>query len=343
MKKKIIIMTTAIIRPNLHNTSIGNFYKNYISESKFKDDIINNFDIYHIINIDSPEKLKPYFTAQETIDNFNKIIPDNVNKIYIPTEKPNFLSAFKNIMHKINELNLLSPDNYYWWFEDDWSVKQIDFNFFDQIVNILIFYNCNMTLVYNTPLGSFRGGPIMNGYYFINHFNIENLGIMNNTCDPEKQVSKYLTCNKGIISADKSIIVREIKNDMDRYINLVLVYNDCDFNKIDDNFIGFFYERNFNKEIMLNYYIILINNYDYNDINYLNLKYDKHQDINNYIKNKDNYNKSSFELFKNNIDNHSITYFMIRPFIIEDCGRKYAKQYNLVKAWKNPGDEITYQ
>jgi hypothetical protein len=44
-----------------------------------------------------------------------------------------------------------------------------------------------------SPLGSFRGGPIMSGSYFLNFFNIVNLCVSNNTCDPERQVRRWLS------------------------------------------------------------------------------------------------------------------------------------------------------
>jgi hypothetical protein len=343
MKKKLIIMTTAIIRPNLHVISIGEFYRNFIIESSYKDIILENFDIYHIINIDSPEKLLSHFTLENTINNFNKIIPDSIHKIYINTEKPNFLLAFKNIMHKIKELGLISEQNYYWWLEDDWTVQKQDFNFFDQIKNMLLFTNCCMGLVQNTPLGSFRGGPIMNGHYFINHFDIENAGIMNNTCDPEKQISKYITCNKGIFEKKNKIKIRQIVNEYDKNINLVLVYNNQDINKVDDEFMKYYYERNYNKEIRFTYFIVLVNNFQYDKIHYINLDYAKIKNVKGLINNILNYTQTSMVEFKNKFDSKSITYFMVKPYIIDDCGRDYAIKYNLVKGWSHIGDEITYK
>ena len=51
MKKKLIIITTLIIRGNYHEKSLGKFYKNFM---KF----LKDFYVYHIINIDEPLYLK---------------------------------------------------------------------------------------------------------------------------------------------------------------------------------------------------------------------------------------------------------------------------------------------
>ena len=66
--KKLIIITTAIIRGNYHNYSIGKFYKEY-------NNILQNYEVYHIINIDKPTNLIKNFTIYETINLFNNIIP----------------------------------------------------------------------------------------------------------------------------------------------------------------------------------------------------------------------------------------------------------------------------
>lgn len=322
--KKFIIMTTAIIRPKLHNKSIKKFYDIYFKNKDLK---TNNFEIYHIINIDSPIKLQESSNSKETIENFNSIIPEFVNKVFIETTEPSFARAYINIMNKIKELDLLSENHYYWWFEDDWEIQYENFNFFNVIDNILTFQNCAMTMVRNTPLGSFRGGPIMNGYYFMNYFNVVNLNIINHRRDPERQVSHYITAKNHCFSDKEQPIIRQLTNNYDKKINIILIYFDANFSKVNGDFYKGYYQDNYNKEIEFNYYIILINNYNLQEISYIKAD-------NNNFTNLNNYKKTNFEQIKKDIDDKSITYFIIKPFIFEDCGRDFAKEHNLIK-WVN--------
>ena len=333
MKQKLIIMTTAIVRPVLHINSIGHFYKKYYEP--YMNEINEYYEIYHVINIDYPEKLKKHFTVVETIDNFNQIIPENVFKIYITPENPSFLQAFKNIMHKIEEVNLLSEDNFYWWFEDDWVGKN-GLNFFKIIMLLKNFRNSALTITRNCPIGSFRGGPVMSGYYFMNFFNIERLGYMNDTCDPERQVGRYLRADGNIIFPNSVLKKREIIKDSDKNINILLVYFDTRINKINADFSINYYKDKFNKEIIFNYHLCMINNYNLDEINYLN--YENNININD----TNSYKIINKNQLKELLDSESILYIIIKPFCFEDCGRDFASSYNLIKGWQKMGDPLTY-
>jgi hypothetical protein len=333
MKQKLIIMTTAITRPTLHNQSIGNFYLKYYFP--YKNDIDEYFDLYHVINIDWPDKLKQYFTVEDTINNFNEIIPETVTKIYNTPENPSFLQAFKNIMYKIEEHNLLSLDNWYWWFEDDW-IGTNNLNFFQIIKFIKNFKNSALTMTRNCQIGSFRGGPIMNGFYFLNYFNIERLGYMNNTCDPERQVSRFIGA-KNVIEFPNSLSKkRELINEYDKQINLLLIYFDPNISRISPDFSFGFYKEKFNKEIFFKHHICIINNYDINEILYLNF------DLNNDLNNINSYKNFNLNELTQIFFSDSITYIIIKPYCFEDCGRDFASSYNLIKGWQKIGDKITY-
>jgi len=52
---KLIICTTALIRGDLQRQSMGKFYKEF-------NQYLQNYEIYHIINIDQPNNLKKYFS-----------------------------------------------------------------------------------------------------------------------------------------------------------------------------------------------------------------------------------------------------------------------------------------
>ncbi len=338
-KIKLVIMTTAITRPDLHNSSIKIFYEKYYlnNQREKQEDIDKKFEIIHIINIDWPEKLKNYSTVEETIVNFNKIIPENVTKIYIKTEEPSFLNAYKNIMRKILELNLLSDENFYWWFEDDWVCKE-ELKFFNILELLKIFWFSAMTMTRNSQLGSFRAGPIMNGAFFINYYNIEQMCFMNDTCDPERQVVRYLSAKSSIYFDENKSIVRKLNNDNEKIIHLVLIYFDKSYNKINLDFGYTFYKDKFNESIQLISHILKITNYDYDSIEYVSC----HQDTIINLSDKNNYSKITINEFKNMISSSSIVYYTIKPYTFEDIGRDYAKEHNLIKAWNKIGDKLTY-
>ncbi len=162
MKKKLIILTTAILRGEaFHSESIGEFYKLY---NKY---FLLNYDVYHIINIDEPSHLKKYFNYYESVLEFENIIPKNVKRIYLKQEKAGFLGAYKNLMKCTEDKNLISNENLFWWLEDDWKPKK-NYNFF-KIINIFSkLNNTAFTLSQGASLCSFRGGPIMSGTFYKN-------------------------------------------------------------------------------------------------------------------------------------------------------------------------------
>jgi hypothetical protein len=178
--KKIIFGTASIIRGDFHKFTIGKFYKIY-------NELLKNFEVIHIINIDQPENLKNYFTVYETVYEFNKIIPDFVNKIYITPNIPSFACAFKNIINKADEL--IDEDSLFWWLEDDWEPKN-NYNFIEIIKDYWKLQNCCFTFSTNAPFGSFRGGPLINYSYFKNYFSSNKK--ITDTCDPEKEMSQYM-------------------------------------------------------------------------------------------------------------------------------------------------------
>lgn len=331
-------MTTAITRPDLHINSIGKFYNDFYL--RYKEQIDKEYQIFHIINIDHPEKLKKHFTVEETINNFNLIIPEHIKKIYIETTEPSFLNAYKNIMTYISQdpvLNSSNELNLYWWFEDDWR-NTIDINFFNIIYFLKEFKICAMTFTFNSQLGSFRGGPVMNNEFFYNYFDINSMGYANSTCDPEKQIVRYIGAKTHIILSEEKKIIRDLTNDDDKRIKLILMYIDETYDKITLDFGTRFYTKKFDENIKFEYHIILINNYNFDTFEHVQFIYGC--SIN--LKSKDAYNTISINEFKNIINDDSINYFIVKPYCFEDCGRDYATKYNLIKGWNKIGDPITY-
>jgi hypothetical protein len=308
-KTKFIIMTTAIIRPILHDKSIKFFYDKHYLPNKNKID--EEYDITHIINIDQPEKLKNHFTLESTLANFNKIIPEDITKIYITPENPSFLQAYKNIMCKINELNLLSENNLYWWFEDDW-VTNGNTDFFEEIKILKYVKNSAITLTKDSPIGSFRAGPVMSGDYFITYFNIVNIGCMcSSKLDPEIQVRRHIGALNDINSHKKINLVM-------LYFDFNILLNDVANGKMLDYNI-YYYKKKFNSNTKYGYCIMIMNGNEVNCIEY-------NEKIN--FRKKENYESLKVSDLEKIFSSSSIVYFIRKPFVFEDIGRNFMKEYN---------------
>ena len=150
---KIIICTTAILRGKLHELSLGNFYKKYYN-------ILKQYKVYHLINLDEPEMLKQKFSKEETLNILDKIVPEFINKIII-NEKEILMYN-----EKIEELKLIDDKTIIWWLEDDWKCIRY-YNFFKLCNIFLSIKNSSLTITDKTPLGSLRGGPIIVNYILI--------------------------------------------------------------------------------------------------------------------------------------------------------------------------------
>jgi hypothetical protein len=314
---KLIILTTSIIRGDFHNMSIGKFYDYFYK-------YFEQFEIYHIINIDEPENLKKYFNKYETIYNYDKIIPEKVNKIYINENNPGFLRAYKKIINKIEELNLLDDNYIYYWSEDDWEPKN-DYN----IVKFFDFLKCKnsaYTFTDKAPLGSFRGGPFMTGSYFKNIFNIKKY--MNETCDPERQMQRWLrggnNKNGNVFIHRLSIQNDDIQNDT---IHIIIVCKKCFLNISDINIS--YYNSGYDKSIKFYHHVL---SYD-SDFNL------QHSLISN--DNKYDLKNINHDELLNIFNNDCIKYFIIKPTIFEDIGRKFNEKYEL-KKWLTINDDVHY-
>jgi hypothetical protein len=318
---KLIILTASIIRGDFHKNTIGKFYEYFYK-------YLHNYEIYHIINIDEPKNLKNFFNKYETMNVYNEIIPKRVNKIYINEPNPGFLNAYKKIIGKIESLNLIDEKYLYYWLEDDWEPKtNYDITFFLEKMN---FKNSAFTFSNNSPLGSFRGGPVMTGSYFINVFNIKNY--MNETCDPERQTQRWIRgdYNKNGNSFIHRFSVNNKNIDL-LNIHIILVFNEKETIDFHNNINSWSYKSPpYEKSIKFHYHII-----SYNKT--FKIKY---SDFKN-----DNYNLKDISVDKLNdiFDNLSIKYFVVKPVIFNDewLGRKFNEKYDL-KKWVNINDGTSY-
>ncbi len=319
--KKIVILTASIIRGDFHKKTIGKFYH-------FFYEYLKEYDIYHIINIDEPKNLTYYFNKYETMHVYNEIIPDKVNVIFINKPNPGFLNAYKKLILKVEELNLLNDDYLYYWLEDDWEPKS-NYNI-NNFFSVLNYPNACYTYSNSAPLGSFRGGPFMTGSYFKNVFNIQKY--MNDTCDPERQMVRWIRGgNKK--NGRESIHRFSIQNKNIDLLNIhiILVYSKSDKFDFSNNVTKWIYKSPpYERSIKFHYHII---SYDIN----FNLKYSKY--INEGYDLKHITTLELNEIF----NNLSIKYFVIKPIIFNDewLGRKFNEKYGL-KKWVNITDGTTY-
>jgi hypothetical protein len=316
---KLIILTPSIIRGDFHIRSIGKFYDFFFKYLKSK------YEIHHIINIDEPVNLKKYFNKYETIGVYNKIIPEDVNKIYITEPNPGFLQAWKKIVLKIEELSLVNDSYLYYWLEDDWEPKvSYDITkFFD----FLHFPNTAYTVTDRTPLGSFRGGPFMTGSYFSNIFNI--CKYMNGTCDPERQMQRWL---RGGYQKNGNSSIHRLNisnpNISTEIIHIIMV---CDEKNIGIGDLNqHHYKAGFDKSIGFKYHLITY------DSEMKNFKYSFVNDSNNFELVDIDCNKLN-NIFANNY----IKYFILKPSIQFDIGRDFNKEFGLQK-WMKIEDNTGY-
>lgn len=315
---KLIILTASIIRGDFHKKSIGKFYEYFYKYFESK------YEIYHIINIDEPENLKKYFNKYETMGIYNKIIPEQVNKIFISEPNPGFLQAWKKIVKKIEDLELVNDNYLYYWLEDDWEPKtQYDIT---RLLDQINFKNSAYTFTDRAPLGSFKGGPFMSGSYFSNIFNIREY--MNGTCDPERQMQRWLRGNyqkNGNSSIHRFNISNE--NISNGIIHIIITCEESNINLSDLN--KHHYNSGFDKSIKFEYHLIT-----YDDK--YNLKYALIDNSNNY----DLVNTNKDELDKIFLNDY-IKYFIIKPAIMFDIGRDFNNIYGLQK-WMKIEDNTGY-
>lgn len=320
MKKKLIIITTLIIRGDYHKKSLGNFYKDF-------NQYLKDFEVYHIINIDEPEHLKNFFNKYETIDLLNKIIPKEIKKIYIDKENPGFLNAYKKTMDKIEELKLNSEKNIYWWFEDDWEHVNKNINIFKICSLFTQLKNSSLMFSKSSPLGSFRAGPIMSGSYFLNFFNIHRMSIPNNLCDPERQVRRWLTGKEYNIGNKK---IHRIINKNNDTIDIIQLAIDEKVIHVD-KFLRWYYPgKYFNKELKFNFHVIKINNL-MNEFSYCKVENDNKIKLNKINK------EDLFKIF----ENENIKYINFIPHIFADIGRNFNDKFSLTK-WTKIIDNTKY-
>jgi len=319
MKKKFIFLTTAITRGNLHKQSIGHFYDSVIN-------YFDNYELYHIINIDCPLKLRNKFNINETKDLLKEIIPNSVNIIFTEkyNENPSFAKAYINVIETMHNNNLFSEQCYVWWLEDDWKlIKNYNFSL---LLNLLD--NNSSTAISITdkaPLCSLRGGPIMNSLFFKNFFDLSNNSHVNKSVyfDPELKIGRNIRLNRTIPVYKKDI-----------YIICLHILNKTKFPYNMQEGCFWYYKRKFqdvkfNQGKKIKFILCFIKNESSNTIYYKLSNNASELEI----KNKQELNilmNCSIKKFNVFINDSSINYISIVPHLFKDIGRKFNKENDII-------------
>tara|TARA_A100001015_G_scaffold253751_1_gene294162 strand:+ start:2172 stop:5402 length:3231 start_codon:yes stop_codon:yes gene_type:complete len=139
-KINIIIGTTALNRLDLHNDNIKE-WSDFICANK-------NLNVVWFLNVDAVDKLE--FTYEETVNNFKKLISNEIKLIILPKKKPEFMKSCsvvsKNIYNYIIENKLNTNKTFIMWLEDDWklnkgSTSNINLNYFLKFLNSYSYLN----------------------------------------------------------------------------------------------------------------------------------------------------------------------------------------------------------
>lgn len=319
-KAKLVLLTTAITRHELHKETIGKMYDTYFEK------LNKEYELHHIINIDMPIPLRNNgFSYTRTKRQFNEIIPDNVKKYYIINKadsNPSFIKAYENIINYLNNYKhiFFTNNTIIWWLEDDWKViKDTNFVPLLSLLNLNTHQNKNVafSICEKAPLCSFRGGPIMNTSFFKTFFENKNL-----TKNPEKKVYNNLIYNNRIPSYN------------DIYVICIFILELCEFPFTMNSCEAEYYKRylnhaKFNKDKTIKYILGVISESNYNKL-YIKESAD-YNSLN--VRNKSDLNEYKC-IFIHDLDNHiskdcSIIYISVLPYIFEDIGRHFNKQNNL--------------
>ena len=328
---KLILCTTSIIRGDFHRKTIGKIYNLFKTSLEL-------FEIHHIINIDSPLQLQKIFSKEVTRTLFQEIIPSFVNTHFIETDTPSFTQGYINTLSKIKELDLLDTDSIVWWLEDDWMPLDNSIDFL-KLTTLLTIPNASIMISSNSPLGSFRGGPIMSSSYFKNMFDIHDKGITPQK-DPEFQVRKWA----GGINRS---ICRDLTHPDNGIIYVVCIYILSHFNgEITMNECSPWHYKNklglsIKKPTKIIFVSGIMDCVDSDKIYYNIFSHHSFICPKSIAETKRCAPRCSIGEFKNLFQNQSITHINIVPHILEDKGRVFNTENNL-KKWTDVEHNTTY-
>jgi len=144
--KRFTILTTALIRNDVHKKGILNFL-NLILKSK---KIMESVKINLIINLDIVKRDKDKEIA--LVKNvFMNLSNKNVAVYLLGSRNPCFHNAFKRVFKKANEIINGKEDNIFMWLEDDWYITKDNFEKIvePQFINYINDKNIDCLTMYN--------------------------------------------------------------------------------------------------------------------------------------------------------------------------------------------------
>ena len=312
---KIVLLTTAIPRGELHRETIGLFYEKIGKQLK-------DWEIYHVINLDNPLKLCDKFSRGETKRLLEEIIPRNVRRYFIETVEPNFCKAYVNVIAKVYEENILDKETLIWWLEDDWKVIG-DYDV-SKVLRFCGVKNGALSMTSNAPLCSFRGGPVMSYDFFVRFFDIHrNIDVKK---DPEKRVRNYIH------------YVNVHKGDICVFVVYLLEYMGETLEFLEEN--SWFYRSRYNALRFdggrLRYFMVMMEKME--DEHMYIYEYKSNNLRENRVKElKKIFRKIGMEELKREMGGNSISFFNIVPYMMEDVGRKFNRDSGLKKVRNSYG------
>jgi hypothetical protein len=342
-KPKLYILTTAITRNTTHIKSLGVFYK-----SQSISLLSELYDIIHIIHVDFPLELREtgLFSLERTKHILSHIVPLYVELIIVdgPNEFPSFGNAYGVLLSTVNKYNLKEErGDIIWWMEDDWE-PIINYNYANVIYNLfnspdMYLYPTAISLTNNSPLCSFRGGPIMNIIFFKRFFDIfkqkHNLGIdkeelntiHNNMFNPEEKVSRNIRMNRSVSEYNGHI-----------YSICIYILSETNYPYTLRDHHPWYYKKKyksitkFKHPYGIRYISAFMDEPDSMNIRHTSVFEDAYdiQPINN-INDIQLLKVSSIQQFHTEIIcSSAIKYITVLPYIFVDIGREFNKQHSVI-------------
>jgi hypothetical protein len=221
--KHVIIATTAINRPMLHNDNMGEWIDWFLELNN------SNTKIKWFLNIDVLDKLQ--CTYEETKTNFETLIANRVETKFLsnPNGKGNFLEACKrlssNIVTYVDSLKLSQKQQNtikIIWLEDDWKLNNVTKISCKEVFQNYTTENSHTNLSFNRNNYIWSLAPSVISYGLWKNLFYAAWSAETNSIDPEHSVGLYyyklygnpdLLCNITVINKsvkDKYLIERHM-------------------------------------------------------------------------------------------------------------------------------------